>query len=94
MTKKDLENVFIDAMMALRKSGIVPIDTGNLAYSAIKGMWVGNTFKIYIDTNVAPYAPYTIERWNKGQNPNEGWLEKAWKFVANYIAKRLGGEIG
>lgn len=94
MNKSDLENVFIDAMMALRKSGIVPIDTGNLAYIAIKGMWVGNTFKIYIDTYIAPYAVYTIEKWNKGKNPNEGWLEKAFRFVANYIAVRLGGQIG
>ena len=94
MNRNDLENVFINAMMALRRSGIVPIDTGNLAYTAFKGMWAGNTYKIYIDSSVAPYAPYTVEKWKKGRNPNEGWLEKAHRFVADYIAKRLGGTIG
>lgn len=94
MNRSDLENVFIDALNALRRSGIVPIDTGNLAYNAIKGMWIGNQFKIYIDSSVAPYAVYTIEKWKSGKNPNENWLERAWKFVANYISKRLGGQIG
>ena len=95
MNKSDLENVFIDAMMALRKSGIVPVDTGNLAYNAIKGMWVNDkTFRIYIDTSVAPYADFTIMVWSKGKNPNEGWFYKAMKFLADYIARRLGGQIG
>lgn len=95
MNKSDLESVFIDAMMALRKSGIVPIDTGNLAYNAIKGIWISDSqYKIYIDSSVAPYAVYTVEKWKTGKNPNEGWLEKAFRFVANYIAVRLGGQIG
>lgn len=94
MSKGDFENVFLDATMALRKSGIVPIDTGNLAYNAIKGIWISDKqYRIYIDSNVAPYAPYTQEKWKSGKNPNEGWLDRAFQFVANYIAKRLGGKI-
>ena len=94
MERQDWENLFTNAMSALRRSGIVPIDTGNLAFNSIKGIWIGqNRFKIYIDENVAPYAKYTIEPWEEGQNPNQGWFERAVVFVAEYIENELGGTI-
>lgn len=94
MEEQDWENLFTNAMDALRRSGIVPIDTGRLANNAIRGIWIGqNTYKIYIDEKVAPYAKYTIEPWEKGRNPNQGWFERAVVFVAEYIAKELGGTI-
>lgn len=94
MEEQDWENLFTNAMDALRRSGIVPIDTGRLADNAIRGIWIGqNTYKIYIDEKVAPYAKYTIEPWEKGRNPNQGWFERAVVFVAEYIAKELGGTI-
>lgn len=94
MTRQRIERVFVDAMNALRKSGIVPIDTGNLAYNAIKGYWKSDkTYTIYIDEGVAPYASLTIEKWDNRKNPNKGWFMKAYKFVANYVAIRLGGKV-
>lgn len=95
MNKRKFEIVFINAVNSLRKSGIVPIDTGNLAYNAIRGLWVSDKhFKVYIDETVADYAKYTIEPWGNGQNPNENWFERAFKFLANDIARQLGGKIG
>lgn len=95
MNKSDFENIFIDAVNALRKSRIVPIDTGNLAYNAIKANWASDKqYTIYIDSTVAPYAKYTIEAWKDGTNPNEDWLYRAFMFVARYISKRIGGELG
>lgn len=88
MTQQSWENLFRNAMNALRKSGIVPIDTGNMAYNSIKGIWISeNTFKIYIDEDVAPYAKHTIEY--RVNNPNNGWLERAVKYLAQYIEKEL-----
>lgn len=94
MDKQDWENLFKEAINALRTSGIIPIDTGNLAYNSIKAIWVSEkTFRIYIDESVAPYAKYTIEPWSKGENPNQGWLDRAVLYIANYISRRIGGTI-
>lgn len=94
MTKNEWESLFRDAMQSLRDKTFVPYDTGNLKFNAIKGMWVSaQTFRIYIDEEVAPYVFYTQEPWinRPGINPNQGWVEKAVDYIANYIAHRLGG---
>lgn len=94
MTKNEWESLFRDAMQSLRDKTFVPYDTGNLKFNAIKGMWVSEqTFRIYIDEKVAPYVFYTQEPWinRPGINPNQGWVEKAVDYIANYIAHRLGG---
>ncbi len=67
--------------------------TGNMAFNAskieypYKGVCV-----IYVDNKIAPYVPYTNEKWIspkwKGhKNPNEGWFERATIIVTNSIAK-------
>ncbi len=94
MTKNEWESLFRDAMQSLRKQVFVPEDTGHLKKNAILGMWVSEqTFRIYIDEEVAPYVFYTQEPWinRPGINPNQGWVEKAVDYIANYIAHRLGG---
>lgn len=94
MTKSDFEIIFIDAINALRRQSFTPIDTGNLAYSAIKGIWISDkVFRIYIDENIAPYMIYTNEPWEKGNNPNLNWFEKAAKFITTYLSIRLNGEV-
>ena len=96
MTKSEWSVLFIEAINSLRQQTFVPYDTGNLKFNAIKGIWISeNQYRIYVDESVAPYVFFTQEQWvnRKGQNPNQGWVEKAVDYLAGYIAKRLGGEI-
>lgn len=93
MTRNEWEMLFIDAINSLRQQTFVPYDTGNLKFNAIKGIWISETqYRIYIDENVAPYVFFTQEPWEERKNPNEGWVEKAHRYLADYIARRLGGK--
>ena len=64
-------------------STCTPIDTGNLRYNAVQSRFHGQKeCRIYVDTDIAPYMPYTNEKWvspkwNGKANPNEGWFKKA-----------------
>lgn len=92
MSKNEWELLFIEAINALREQTFVPYDTGNLKFNSIKGIWINDsTFRIYIDESVAPYMKFTQEPWSRGKNPNEGWFDKAVRFIANYLTQRLGG---
>jgi hypothetical protein len=94
MTKAEFEILFIDAINALRRQAFTPKDTGNLAYNAIKGIWIDDKrFRIYVDESIAPYMVFTNESWNKGTNPNENWFQKAVKFIATHISSKLNGEL-
>lgn len=94
MTKAEFETLFIEAINSLRQQKFVPYDTGNLKFNAIKGMWISDTqYRIYIDEDVAPYVFYTQEKWERGTNPNQGWVEKAVNYIAKFIARKLGGSI-
>lgn len=94
MTRGEFEAVFIDAINSLRQQTFVPYDTGNLKFNAIKGMWITPTdYRIYVDETVAPYVYFTQEKWSKGINPNQGWIEKAVNYIVYYITRRLGGYI-
>lgn len=42
-----------------------PVDTGILKKDAIKIEIVGNTCRLYVDENIAPYMPYTNEPWEQ-----------------------------
>lgn len=94
MTQQEFENVFVEAMNMARKQTWFPYDTGNMALASFKGQWFGkNKFRIYFDENIAPYVYYTNERWNKGRNPHENWIEnKLIPFLTYFIAKRLNAE--
>lgn len=81
----------------IRRS-ITPIDTGNLADEALQYRWEGTTFHMWVDEDKAPYMVYTNEvwispKWKGKQNPNQGWWEEAYEFLAHWIAYRLKGEI-
>lgn len=73
-----------------------PYDTGNLAMNSIR-----------IDRNrgcvliggaeVAPYAPvtnepWTSDKWQGAQNPNEGWVQKAIEEALPIIQRVLSGK--
>lgn len=77
-----------------RKSS--PIRTGNLRFNAIRYVFVSPTREeVYIDLDIAPYAPYTNEpwispKWKGKKNPNEGWFERGFDEAmqkANQIMK-------
>lgn len=109
--RKYFDRVFTRAVRELRKKA--PKDTGNLAYNAIKYRWVAsNEFEIYVDVGdidafvagekyqkgVAPYMPFTNEKWisphwNGRKNPNENWWNNAIEYLIAYIANALGGEL-
>ena len=64
-----------DALKIVKQSA--PVRTGNLQDSVRARDLPGGGFEIYIDTQQAYYAEYTIEpwihdRWNGRENPNEG----------------------
>ena len=58
---------------------VAPEDTGNLKYNGVRYEFIdANTCKFYVDESIAPYMPFTNEkwispRWNGKKNPNEGW---------------------
>lgn len=60
-----------------------PIDTGNLRYNAVQSRFSGQkSCEIYVNTDIAPYMPYTNEQWTSPKwhgktNPNQGWFKKA-----------------
>lgn len=72
--------------------------TDNLKKNATKIEYQGNSTRVYVDESVAPYMPYTNEkwispRWKGAKNPNEGWFDEfAIKFIQR-LAKELHGEI-
>ena len=71
-----------------------PYKTGNLRYNAIKLEIVGNTCRLYVDEEIAPYMKYTNEPWENGKkNPNEGWFHRAVKKIAQHIAERTRGDL-
>lgn len=72
---------------------LAPRDTGNLAFNSIKLEIIGDTCRIYVDENQAPYMKYTNEPWQRGTNPNEGWFERAVKQVAELIAASTKGVL-
>ena len=92
---------------------LAPKDTGNLAYNAIQMKMnsaneceisvSGNSIKSlndgsYIKFGIAPYMPFTNEKWispkwNGRKNPNEGWFEKAVQNACEMIAKKYEGVV-
>ena len=65
-----------------------PYDTGNLALNSIR--IVQNS--VIIGGEIADYAIYTNEPWNKGTNPNQGWVQDAIKEAVPLIQGVLSGK--
>lgn len=73
--------------------------TGNMAFNATKLEFITDKeADIYVDEKIAPYVPYTNEKWIspkwKGhKNPNEGWFDRMAEYVATELAKKFKGTI-
>ena len=85
------------AIEELRK--LAPYDTGNLALNGIRiDFPTPKECHIYVDESIAPYMPFTNEKWlspkwNDRQNPNEKWWDTACELIMGVIADLLGGEL-
>lgn len=99
MTKQQIINAALRTAQQMQKAKKwIPRKTGNLAFNALRFKIEGNTLVIYIDTDIAPYAPYTTEpwlspKWNGAKNPNEGWWDRFCEEFVKRFNKRLGGKI-
>ena len=73
--------------------------TGNMALNASKIEFTAvNCARIYVDSRIAPYVPYTNEpwlsaKWHGHKNPNEGWFQRAFMQIATSIAKKSHGTL-
>lgn len=69
--------------------------TGNMAFNASKIEFTApDCAKIYVDSKIAPYVPYTNEpwiatKWKGHKNPNQGWFERAEKIVIKTLKKEV-----
>ncbi len=94
MTQQEFDSICVRVVDIVRKNA--PIDTGNLRYDAIKFEFKSDDeFIIYVDEDIAPYMPFTNEkwedkRWKGAKNPNEGWWDNLAKEIAYFIAVETG----
>ena len=90
--------LFINRLVEAIRS-VSPIDTGTLRNDAIRFEFLDeNTCRIYVDEAIAPYMPYTTEpwlspRWHEKKNPNEGWWDRAYEYVATLVMRKLKNSI-
>lgn len=100
MESIDIFGIIESTLGAVRNDDkVIPLKTGNLRYNSILLRTTGvNQYQIYINQDIAPYAPYTTEkwispRWNGKKNPNEGWWDKFCEKIITEIAESTGGEL-
>lgn len=73
--------------------------TGNMAFNAAQiNFSYKGVCEICINEDIAPYVPYTNEKWIspkwKGhKNPNEGWFGRSTYIVAKSLARQYHGTI-
>ena len=73
--------------------------TGNMAFNASKlTAYKPGQMIIYVDENIAPYVPYTVEKWVspfwKGKkNPNEGWFKRSSNIIARAVSRNYNGVL-
>lgn len=90
MKSKDyLAITYLHSVLKLR----APYDTGNLALNSIRIAQDGLGFKILIGGEIAPYAPITNAKWISGNNPNEGWIQKAINEALPKIKEIFSGDL-
>ncbi len=95
MTKAEFSGLVLRSVIRLKEAA--PYDTGNLRHNAVKYEWADETTaRIHIDTDIAPYMPYTNEPWvssfwNGKQNPNLYWFDFAFLDILRMIENAVGG---
>ncbi len=77
---------------------LAPYDTGNLAENAIQFHYEEDKQRaiIEVNTQIAPYMPFTNEpwispKWNEKKNPNEAWWENAIIVICTELSQKYGG---
>lgn len=70
-----------------------PKDTWNLAVNGIRIVQDAGKFYIAVGGEAAPYAHFTNEKWAKGTNPNEKWIERTIENSLEYITQIMSGAI-
>ena len=96
MTKQEVVNAAISVVEELRS--MVPRDTGNMAYNALRYELQGDVLDITVKADIAPYVYFTNEpwvspKWNGKQNPNEGWWQRFVEEFSRRLATKLKGEL-
>lgn len=82
-----------DSLCTVLKSN-APYDTGNLALNAIRVLETEpGVFCVAIGGELAPYAKYTQEAWQRGTNPNEGWINRGIEEAMPLIRDIMSGAI-
>ena len=66
-----------------------PIDTGNLVTHGIQ--MASDFSSVYIGNEAVDYAWFTNESWERGTNPNEGWIERAIEEALPLIKSACSG---
>lgn len=66
-----------------------PIDTGNLVTHGIN--MASDFSAVYIGNEAVDYAFFTNEPWEKGTNPNEGWINRAIEEAMPMIKNAVQG---
>ncbi len=105
----DLENVVSDIVKRTREVKVPRrpdahlkhpnrLWTGNLKYNALKVVKTPVGVKLYVDEKIAPYMPYTNEkwispRWKGAVNPNYQWWEKMSRDFVYDLATQLKGKV-
>lgn len=78
-----------------------PYDTGNLAIDSIRVIETEpGEYHVAIGGEIAPYAKYTQENWDKFQaplkgkkNPNEGWINRGIEKAMPLLKRIMSGAI-
>lgn len=70
-----------------------PKDTWNLARNGIWIVQEDGQYYVCIGGERARYAVYTEEPWEKGKNPNEGWIERSIEEALPFMRNIMTGSI-
>lgn len=90
--KLDLATKYVQSVLQM----FAPKRTGNLAFNSIRELLDFKTPSrsvIGIGGEIAPYAVYTNERWSRGNNPNEQWIERAIYYARPIVEMIMSGSI-
>ena len=73
---------------------LVPYDSGNMYWNAIRIIPTAKGYKLIVDDSIADYVYYTNEKWENGTNPNEGWVQRFFEAVVNSIISIVKSKTG
>lgn len=95
-TKKEYQEIIAQIRVGAANIALdfgVPVRSGDLKRS-FKLTSAGNAIEIATNIEYMPYTnePWLSPKWKGRNNPNEGWFEESTEFMAQMIARHLGGK--